>query len=599
MWWNDYEDDFNDDMPGGLSVKAIFQRIWPFIQPYRRTFCFSFFLGLLGVALVLYQPVLLKRIFDIDLPSGEYRRVLLTGLIFLATMLGSAVINFFSSWLLQKAGVHVVNDIKVKLFDHFLRLGLSFLERYPVGKLVSRIESDTQRLVALSSTMILRVIMSIGMLIGAVVILAIIDLRLFAIVFAVIPILFAGTWLMFKWLRPYFREERSKYSEVSAVVAEFVKSVGILQLYNRGSWAEARLKRQNDRYVQFTSRIGFMEYAIFRGLAFMEILVTVVALWLGANWIKAGTLTVGTIVLFAQYIAQIYWPIIMLTDQLAEIQRAGAAADRIFTALDQQPQIKNCEKTIPVPEKISQIEFRNLSFSYSPGKPVLKNVSFILKGGETLALVGPTGGGKSTIVNLVCRFYDPDDGEILVNGINLKNFELEAWRKRFGLVLQDLCLFPASLRDNMRLFRENISDEQIHLALKTAGIERLIQNGHGSLDKIIAERGANLSQGERQLLALARALTLDPELLILDEASSSVDPGTEAAIQQALQKLLEDRTNIIVAHRLSTIRNASQIAVIQNGLIRETGTHEALMNRNGIYADLLETQLVHSQGTAS
>jgi ATP-binding cassette, subfamily B, multidrug efflux pump len=596
MWWNDFEDDFSDEQSKGLSVKAIFQRVWPFIRPYRRTFYFSFFLGLMGVGLVLYQPVLLKRIFDVDIPSGEYRGILLTGSIFLATMLGSAIINFFSGWMLQKAGVHVVNDIKVKLFDHFLSLGLSFLERYPVGKLVSRIESDTQRLVALSSTMILRVVMSIGMLLGAVLILAFIDIRLFAIVFAVIPVLFAGTWLMFRWMRPYFREERAKYSEVSAVVAEFVKSVRILQLYNRSSWAENRLKKQNDRYVQFTSRIGFMEYAIFRGLAFMEIVVTVVALWLGANWIKEGTLTVGSIVLFAQYIAQIYWPIIMLTDQLAEIQRAGGAADRIFTALDQEPQIAPCENPIPVPKTISQIEFRNVSFAYTPGKPVLKNASFILKGGETLALVGPTGGGKSTIVNLICRFYDPDDGEILVNGINLKKLDLEAWRKRFGLVLQDLCLFPASLRDNLRLFRDHISDRQIELAMQTTGIQRLIQNGNGSLDRVIAEQGADLSQGERQLLAFSRALTLDPELLILDEATSSVDPGTEAAIQRALQKLLEGRTNIIVAHRLSTIRNAQQIAVIGNGEILEIGQHSDLMKANGRYAILVHTQLTHSQG---
>jgi ATP-binding cassette, subfamily B, multidrug efflux pump len=429
-----------------------------------------------------------------------------------------------------------------------------------------------------------------------VLILAFIDIRLFAIVFAVIPVLFAGTWLMFRWMRPYFREERAKYSEVSAVVAEFVKSVRILQLYNRSSWAENRLKKQNDRYVQFTSRIGFMEYAIFRGLAFMEIVVTVVALWLGANWIKEGTLTVGSIVLFAQYIAQIYWPIIMLTDQLAEIQRAGGAADRIFTALDQEPQIAPCENPIPVPKTISQIEFRNVSFAYTPGKPVLKNASFILKGGETLALVGPTGGGKSTIVNLICRFYDPDDGEILVNGINLKKLDLEAWRKRFGLVLQDLCLFPASLRDNLRLFRDHISDRQIELALQTTGIQRLIQNGNGSLDRVIAEQGADLSQGERQLLAFSRALTLDPELLILDEATSSVDPGTEAAIQRALQKLLEGRTNIIVAHRLSTIRNAQQIAVIGNGEILEIGQHSDLMKANGRYAILVHTQLAHSQG---
>ncbi|MBL7032717.1 MAG: ABC transporter ATP-binding protein [Candidatus Delongbacteria bacterium] len=589
MWWNDYPDDFSDESTS-LPTREMLRRVLPYIRPYKKIFIVSFFLALLGVVLVLLQPVILRHIIDHDIPSGQFRNLARSGLFFLGVMAITSVTGFFSSWLLQKAGVRAVNDIKLEVFGHLLSLGLPYLEKQPVGRLVSRIESDTQRLISLTSIMMQRLLMSGGMLIGALVVLALIDRRLFLIAAAILPLIVLGTFLLFKYLRPYFREERVRYAEVSSSVAEFIPAVPLLQLFNRLRWARQRLQEQNRKYAVFTIRLSFREYGIFRGLSFLEVLVTVIALYLGAGWVAAGTLTVGSLVLFSQYIAQIYWPIIMLSDQLAEIQRAGGAADRIFAALDMKPTVPEPASPQPLPERVETITFEDVTFSYVPDQPVLRNVSLQVQAGETIALVGPTGGGKTTITSLLCRLRDPDSGRILLNGIDIREFDTVAYRQLFGLVLQDLYLFPASVQDNLSAFRADVTGKAVERAAQLVGMDAVLRNRTDGYDSILAERGKDLSYGQRQLLAFARALAIDPSVLVLDEATSSVDPGTEKRIQLALDALLENRTGFIVAHRLSTIQHADRILVIGNGVILEEGTHAELMQLGEQYYEMVVTQ---------
>ena len=589
MWWNDYPDDFDDESTS-LPTKEMLRRVLPYIRPYKRIFIISFFLALLGVALVLLQPVILRHIIDHDIPSREFNNLARSGLLFLGVMIVTSVAGFFSSWLLQKAGVRAVNDIKLEVFGHLLSLGLPYLEKQPVGRLVSRIESDTQRLISLTSTMMQRLLMSGGMLIGALAVLAVVDIRLFSIAAAILPLIVLGTFLLFKYLRPYFREERVRYAEVSSTVAEFIPAIPLLQLFNRLRWARKRLLEQNRKYAVFSIRLTFREYGIFRGLSFLEVLVTVVALYFGAGWVAAGSLTVGSLVLFSQYIAQIYWPIIMLSDQLAEIQRAGGAADRIFAALDMKPTVPEPVSPVPLPERIETITFENVTFSYQPEKPVLRNISFKVEAGETIALVGPTGGGKTTITSLLCRLRDPDSGRILLNGIDIREFDTIAYRHQFGLVLQDLYLFPASVQDNLSAFRADVTGKAVEQAAQLVGMDAVLKTRKDGYDSILAERGKDLSYGQRQLLAFARALAVDPGVLVLDEATSSVDPGTERRIQLALDALLENRTGFIVAHRLSTIQHADRIMVISDGEITEDGTHEQLMRLKDRYYEMVVTQ---------
>jgi ATP-binding cassette subfamily B protein len=589
MLWNEY-DNFEDESSQAPSAGSIFKRVYPFIRPYRRIFIGSFFLSLTAVFLVLLQPRILMFLVDKAIPSGVYKQVRFGAFLYLATMILSATVGFFSSWLLQLAGVKAISDIKIKLFNHMLTLGLPYLEKFPVGKLVSRIESDTQRLISLTSTMMQRVLMAGGMLIGAMVMLLLVDYRLFLIVSAILPVVVAGTYFLFKYLRPYFREERARYATISGIVAEFLKSVSILQIFNRKNWAMKRLENENNSYRFFASKIAYVEYGIFRGLAFMEILVTIAVLILGSGWIKAGTMTIGTLILFSQYIAQIYWPIIMLSEQLGEIQRAGGAADRIFSTLSKKPVLLSPINPLPFPEKIETIEFVNVTYGYSPDKPVLKNISFNVQAGESVAIVGPTGGGKTTILGLLCRFRDPDSGQILINGIDIRSFELHTFRRHFGLVLQDLYLFPATVKENLMAFREDITDEQMEKAIRISSIDTVLFSRGLSLKDRLSEGGKDLSYGQRQLLAVTRALTVNPSVLILDEATSSVDPGTEQKIQTALNTLIKGRTSFIVAHRLSTIRHSNMILFIRDGEILEQGTHDELMKKESFYHDLIIRQ---------
>jgi ATP-binding cassette, subfamily B, multidrug efflux pump len=589
MWWNEY-DTFEEESTGAPSTINIFKNVYPFIRPYCNIFIGAFFLALTGVFLILLQPRILMYIVDKAIPSGTYILVRNGALIYLATMVLSAIVGFFSSWLLQLAGVRAISDIKIKLFDHLLTLGLPYLEKFPVGKLVSRIESDAQRLISLTSTMMQRVLMAGGMLVGAMVMLLIVDYRLFLIVAAVLPVVITGTYFLFKYLRPFFREERARYATISGIVAEFLKSVSILQIFNRKHWAAERLKKENDSYRYFAAKIAYVEYGLFRGLAFMEVLVTMAVLILGSGWIRAGTMTIGTLILFSQYIAQIYWPIIMLSEQLGEIQRAGGAADRIFSTLEMKPVLPDTLNPIPFPKHIKHIEFKNVSFKYEQDTPVLKNISFSVRAGESVAIVGPTGGGKTTILSLLCRFRDPDEGEILINGTDLRRFDVQELRHHFGLVLQDLYLFPASVKDNLVAFRDDIPEEQIHHAVQVSRIDSVLFHRGLTLHDNLSEGGKDLSYGQRQLLAVARALTVNPSILILDEATSSVDPGTEQKIQHAINTLIEGRTSFIVAHRLSTIRHSDIILFSRDGKIMEKGSHDELMTREGFYYDLIMRQ---------
>jgi ATP-binding cassette subfamily B protein len=334
-------------------------------------------------------------------------------------------------------------------------------------------------------------------------------------------------------------------------------------------------------------KVNWINYGIFQGLGFMEIGATVVVLMLGVKWVDEGTLTVGALVLFAQYIAQIYWPIFMFTEQIAQLQSAGGAADRIFSTLEADPYIQSPATTVALPQQIESIRFENVHFEYAPDQPVIRNMSFEIAGGDQVAFVGPTGGGKSTVINLLCRFRDPQTGRILVNGIDIREFDVAEYRRLFGLVLQDLFLFPASIEDNLRAFRDTISAEELQAAAHQTDIHTSIINKEAGYATVLKESGEGFSYGQRQLIAFARALAVKPRVLVLDEATSSVDPGTEVRIQATLKMLTEGRTSFLVAHRLSTIRRSKTIMVIQDGEIVESGSHVDLLAKNGVYADLL------------
>ena len=593
MWWD--RDDSDLDEQGRLPTWEMFRRIHPYVRPHLTAFFLAFGLGLVSVALHLGQPLVLRHIIDVDVPGGDLGGLFRSALTYLGLMVGMGLATVVSSILLGKAGVMAVNAIKRSLFGHFFRLGVLWLERLPVGTLVSRIESDSQRLVALTSTMMMQILHAVGTLVGALVVLAKLDMRLFGVAAVVIPVMLAGTFLIFRVMRPRFRKERALYARLVGLLAETLPAARYLQAVGRSNWARGRIEAENRRYNRFSVKLFFMEYGLFHGLGFLEVVMTVSALWLGSGWVRAETISVGTLVAFAQLIAQIYWPIIALSEQLAEIQRAGGAADRIFQILDTEPEVAAPADPVAVPARPATIRFEDVSFAYEAGNPVLEKVSFTLGAGETVALVGPTGGGKSTLVGLLCRFMDPTAGRLTLDGNDLRDFDPRELRRRFGLVLQDLYLFPASVADNLRAFRPEVDDAQVQQAARTAGLHEVIARRPQGYASPLESRGRDLSYGQRQLMAFARALAVDPPVLVLDEATSSVDPGTERRIQATLERLTEGRTTLVVAHRLSTVRRADRILVIDGGIV-ESGSHDELMARGGRYAELVALQMEEVRG---
>ncbi|MCP4547010.1 MAG: ABC transporter ATP-binding protein [bacterium] len=589
MWWHENMDE--SDKQGRLPTLAMFRRIYPYIKPHRLAFGSAFLLCLVSVAASLAQPLVLARIIDVDVPASDIQGLFHSALIYLGLMLSMGLATIGSTILLGKAGVMAVNGIKRTLFGHFFRLGVLWLEKTPVGVLVSRVESDSQRLVSLTSTMMMQILNALGMLIGALVIMATKDIRLFKIAAMVIPVMVIGTLLVFWAMRTRFRKERSLYAKLTGLIAEVMPAARFLQAVGRTNWARKRIELENQKYNSFSYKLYFMEYGFLHTLGFLEVVMTVCALWLGSRWISEGTMSVGVLVAFSQLVAMVYWPIIALSEQLAEIQRAGGAADRIFDVLDLTPAVQTPVDPTPVPTEVGSIRFENVTYAYEPGKPVLQNVTFTLNAGETMALVGPSGSGKSTIVGLICRFMDPISGRITLDGRDLREYDPRELRRLFGLVLQDLYLFPASVEDNLRAFRETVSPEQAREAARTAGLFEVITNRPGGFEGKLKSRGKDLSYGQRQLMAFARALAVDPAVLVLDEATSSVDPGTELKIQETLEKITRERTTIVVAHRLSTVKRADRILVIDAGRVSEQGTHDELLALDGIYSKLVALQM--------
>ena len=586
MWW-DEDFSLDDDNAKTYSFKEMVLGVYPFVKPYKRTFFFALVWAFVGVLLVLFQPIILKHIIDSDIPNGDFNSLAWSAGLYLLTMILSAVFGFYSNWMAQKAGIFAVNDLKVSLFSHALTLGLPFAESTSTGQLVSRIESDPQRIIAVTSTMAQRLLMSLGMIIGAFIILASVDLRFLIITLAIFPLVIFVAWFSFRYFRPYFRKDRANFSKMLGVLSEFIRSASILQVFDRTDWALGRVKKSTEDFNRFSIKMNFLNYGIFQGLGFMEVVATVIVLMLGVKWVNEGTLTVGALVLFAQYIAQIYWPIFMFTEQISQLQSAGGAADRIFSTLEDDPYISSKSVTAELPSKIESIRFEDVSFGYAADKMIIHNMSFEIHGEEQVAFVGPTGGGKSTIINLICRFRDPQSGRILLNGTDIRDFDVAAYRRRFGLVLQDLFLFPAPIEENLRAFREDVSRADLEEAARQTDIHESILARSEGYETILKESGEGFSYGQRQLIAFARALAVKPQVLVLDEATSSVDPGTELRIQATMKKLTEGRTSFIVAHRLSTIRRASTIMFVEDGEIKESGSHEELMTIKGAYSELL------------
>ena len=516
----------------------------------------------------------------------DLRGVAMVGSVLLLFLFTSFGLGYVQYYMLERTGQNIMQDIRLELFQRIQSQSVSFFDRHPVGSLVTRVTNDVENLNEMFKSVAVTVFKDIFILIGILAVLLYLNWRLALVCFTLIPIIF-GVTLLFSYLaREVFRELRAKVAQINTFLQECIPGMRVIQLFTREAFQMKRFARINhENYLAGMKQIRV--FAVFMPL--MEVfasLVVALLIWHGGGKVIGEQLTLGSLVAFIGYMRMFFKPIQDISEKYNIMQSAMASAERIFGFMDLREEIPEPQNPIRSTQVKGHLQFKDVSFAYRGDHDILHDVSFEIKSGEMVAIVGATGAGKTTVVNLIERFYDPGRGQILLDGVDLRNWSKNELRSHIGFVLQDVFIFSGSLIDNITLGQAEISRQTIQKAVREANAHEFIRKLQDGLDHKIGEGGSTLSTGERQLLSFARALAYQPRVLILDEATSSVDPETERLIQEAIFKMTKKRTTLVVAHRLSTIRKADHILVMHHGQIRERGTHEALMARGGIYYKL-------------
>jgi len=590
MWHHDDGEEAKREISNFVILAWIIQ----FLKPHWKLLSIVVIPMILGIYLQLQIPQILRHIIDDNIMTGEMRDVYVSLARYITFMLSSLVLGYTFQVLLARMGLRIIMTLKRQLLRHVLSLDLKFFGEYTPGTLIARVESDTERLRQLFTEVTFSMLRTL-FVVGFVVFYMIRENREVALtILTVVPVLLVLTLIFLRFIRKYYRNIREKYAQVLSFITEYVQGVDVIQLYNYDKRAKERLQERNIAKYRVEKAAAFFEYGFWGFFWTAEIIAIMIALSTGTSRILDGTMTIGTLVMFMEYIRQVFFPLMMFSEQLNFIQRALVSAERVYKIIHKTSSVKDPAKSDKKPTLEKEIRFENVSFGYEKDNNVLHDVSFKISAGEKVALVGASGGGKSTVVNLLCRFYDPIEGRILADGVDIREFNQKDWRELIGLVLQDVYLFPGSIADNLRVMDPNIPLERVEKAAGIVRADEFIRKMREGYQSELAERGANLSVGERQLLSFARALSFDPPLLILDEATSSVDPYTERLIQEGIDKLLKGRTSLVVAHRLSTILNSDRIIVVDGGRIVEKGTHEELLKKGGLYKHLYELQFSSS-----
>jgi len=581
----------------------LLRRIVAYLMPYKGWVALAFVLVMIAAFLGPLRPKLVQLAIDNHIVEGDLPGLRDVILLLMGALLLEGVLGFANAYLTQWIGQQAIYDVRTRVYQHIQKQSLRFFDRTPIGRLITRTTSDVE---ALSDVLSAGVVVILGDLFRLVFITAFmfsLNWVLALVTLGVMPLMLWMTFWFKRKVREQYRETRKQVARLNAFLQEHVNGMSIIQLFNR---EDEELRRytaiNNDHRVAQIKTIFY--FALFwPAVDIIGSTAIGLVLWVGGLRAMSGVLTVGVLIAFVQYARQFFEPIRNLSDQFNTLQSAMAGAERIFGLLDEDHTLPKPAEPVAVERLQGRIEFRNVWFSYddvpagadgaadgSEPNWVLRDVSFTVAPGQHVAIVGATGGGKTTIINLLLRFYDIQKGQILIDGVDVRRYALHDIRRHIGLVLQDVFLFSGSVERNVTLDDPGVTPEQVRQAAALIGADRFIERLPQGYQQDVRERGASLSHGQRQLLSFVRALVYDPEVLVLDEATSSVDTETEHAIQQALEMLLQDRTSLVIAHRLSTIRDADRILVLHKGALREQGTHEELLAHGGLYRKLYELQ---------
>lgn len=569
----------------------LLQRMWPWVRPHWRTFTVCLLLLFFESGARMLGPILLQQAIDHYILPGDFSGLVLLMGGYILLLAAGFWANYWELIQLETVGQRMIADIKNRAFRHLLNLDLPFFDQSTTGKLVSRIENDANAMKVLFTSVMTHLISNGLLMIGMFSIMAWqYDLRLAAWIVGLCPLMLIAALFFNRMMAPRLVKVRAYVAEVNSFLTEMIQGITTIQVFARESETLHTLQEHSWNKYRLERFTNIAFNAFFNLLFFMQTVGIVLVLWIGGQQVLAGTLTLGSLILFMTFIRNFFVPIMFLSAQFSEFQRGMAGASRLFELLDEQPHMPVVSPTQLLSEGIQTIEFKGVWFRYQEdGEWVLKDINFICPAGEHWAIVGPTGSGKTTLINLLFKFYAPQKGQILINGIDLTTISHMDIRHHMGLVLQDTLLFPGSIKDNL-LLGLDIPDSQLELAMQEIGLSAIIQKQPQGFDTELQENAHNFSTGEKQLISFGRALLHNPSLLILDEATSHIDPETERRIQKAMRTLLQGRTAFIIAHRLNTIRHADRILVLRYGELLEMGSHQELLAHQGLYAELHSLQ---------
>lgn len=535
-------------------------------------------------------PLLLRDELT-ELRQSDFHGILLAAGVYLLMLALGFVLNAVDTWMLQKMGQNIIYKMREEVFAHIHSLSLNFFNTTPVGKLVTRVSNDTEAINELFSTILVKLFKNIVKIIGYAVVMLSIDVRMAGISFLLLPLVTVLTFVFRFLSRKAYQITRNKITELNTFLSEHISGMKLIQIFAREEERYRKFEKKSYELYRANWR-ETMTFAVFRpSIYLVSIAAMVIVIGTGSRSVLDGTLSLGTLFIFITYISSFFEPIQELAEQFGTLQSALASAEKIFAILDEKPEIVNP----PQPKSIDikgKIEFRHVWFAYEKDDYILKDVSFVIEPGQKTAFVGATGAGKTSILNLIGRYFDIQKGQILLDGVDIREIDTDVLRGAIGQVQQDVFIFTGDIKGNITLNNDKISLEEVKAAARTVNADSFIEKLPGGYDEPVTERGSTFSAGQRQLLSFARTLAYDPKILVLDEATANIDTETESLITDALSRLMNGRTTIMVAHRLSTIQHADQIIVMHKGQIQESGTHQELLKKGGMYKNLYDLQIV-------
>ena len=566
-------------------------RLIAYMKPYAHWVIFALLLVLGLTAFDLYRPMLVGDAIDTFGANGDYDVIIATAIKYAVVLALSFAFNIAQTWILQKTGQNIILQMRKDLYRHIQSLGSRYFDITPVGKLVTRVTNDVEALNEMYSGILVQLFRNIVKIVGLAGVMLVLDVRLAAISFVLMPLVIGLTVLCQKIARNIYRLYRTRLTDINTFLSEHLSGMKIIQIFGRQERKFEEFHDKNTKLYKAFYREMLM-YAVFRPLIYiLSILSLMIVLWFGSRNVFDEIISVGTLYIFSNYIRSFFDPIQELAEQFSTLQSSIASAEKIFTVMDEDefiPEVENPKQ----PDKITgKIEFDHVWFAYDGENYVLKDVSFVINPGEKVAFVGATGAGKSSILNLIGRYYDIQKGHIYIDGIDIRQLSKRQLRSAIGQMQQDVFIFEGDVAYNIRLNDDNVTDAQVKAAAEYVNASHFIEKLPQGYHEPVTERGATFSAGERQLLSFARTLAHNPSILVMDEATANIDTETEILIQEALEKLMDGRTTIMVAHRLSTIQHADCIMVMHKGRICERGTHRELLEQDGIYRKLYELQI--------